>query len=159
MSALIIVAASVFGGLVLWTAVANLTCYDDCYPWIVIPRWLKKVFKNRPRSRDVFDEGFFSNPEKSPKQKTLRIVEKKTAEGESYFVIKALGHRNDWETLYRKEYPDGNFAFYSFSTKGAVCQWATIEKALEVMEEYKESLAKQKEAAKNEKYSEVMLEE
>ena len=128
-------------------------CEDKLYPWQVMAGWFKKEKAEESVAK--------------PKQKTLRIVEKKTSEGESYYVVEKWQRSTErWYRVYRYEdKADGALLFTTAywpdlaEKKTTTSEYPTIEKALEVMEGYKEYFAEQKEAEENEKYSEVMVEE
>ena len=138
-------------GLIVWMMVADWGDYTG--PMEFAYNLFKKEKKETPTPK--------------AKQKTLRIVEKKTSKGESYYVVEKWQRSTErWYRVYRYEdKADGALLFTTAywpdlaEKKNITSEYPTIEKALEVMEGYKEYLAKQKEAEENEKYSEVMVEE
>ena len=149
-----VILAIVIGAMLFIASAVDFFCVMEgwsagFWPWVI--GLFKKEKKEAPKA----------------KQKTLRIVEKKTSEGESYYVVEKWQRSTErWYRVYRYEdKADGALLFTTAywpdlaEKKNITSEYPTIEKALEVMEGYKEYLAKQKEAEENEKYSEVMVEE
>lgn len=140
--------AIVIGIILFIFTIADLAIEPMWWPWVA--SLFKKAFGVvKKKSEEV----------PKPKYKTLRIVEKKHGDGESYYIVQHniwlpdSGCR-DWWVVIREA--DGK-GFYT-ARRGLGCyEWDTIEEALEVMEEYKEYLAAKKEKKANKTYSEVMV--